>query len=82
MSLPSPCVILKAIRAGVCWVWLVRLVVETNGKLDVPFTAEEVEHALSRLKRRKAAGPEGLMVEHLQEAGSEVQVWLRSVLDR
>ena len=38
--------------------------------LDVLFTAEEVEHALSRLKRRKAAGQEGLMAEHLQEAGS------------
>ena len=25
-TLPSPCVILKAIRAGVGWVWLVRLV--------------------------------------------------------
>ena len=49
--------------------------------LDVPFTAEEVERALSRLKRRKAAGPEGLMAEHLQEAGGEVQVWLRNVLN-
>ena len=49
--------------------------------MDIPFTTEEVEHALSRLKRRKAAGPEGLMAEHLQEAGSEVQVWLRNVLN-
>ena len=49
--------------------------------LDVLFTAEKVEHALSRLKRRKAAGREGLMAEHLQEAGSEVQVWLRNVLN-
>lgn len=31
-------------------------------------------HALSRLKSKKAAGPEGLMVEHLQEAGDEVQI--------
>ena len=37
--------------------------------LDVPFTAEEVEHAISRLKKGKVAGPEGLMAEHLQEAG-------------
>ena len=49
--------------------------------LDVLFTAEEVEHALSRLKRRKVAGREGLMAEHLQEARSEVQVWLRNVLN-
>ena len=49
--------------------------------MDVPFTAEEVEHAISRLKKREVAGPEGLMAEHLQEAGGEVQVWLRNVLN-
>ena len=47
----------------------------------VLFTAEEVEIALSRLKRRKAAGQERLMAEHLQEARSEVQVWLKNVLN-
>ena len=50
-------------------------------KLDVAFTAEEVEHALSSLKRRKVAGPEGLMAEHLQEAGGEVQIWMRNALN-
>ncbi len=49
--------------------------------LDASFTAVEVEHALSSLKRKTAADPEGLMAEHLQEAGCEVQVWLRNVLN-
>ena len=29
-TLPSPCVILKVIRAGVGWVWLARLEIETS----------------------------------------------------
>ena len=41
--------------------------------LDVLFTAVEVEHDLSQLKR-KVAGPEGLMAEQLQEAGGDMQV--------
>ncbi len=49
--------------------------------LDVAFTAEEVEHTLARMKKKKASGPDGLMAEHLQEAGTEVQIWLRNVLN-
>ena len=48
--------------------------------MDVLFTAVNVEHALSRLKR-KVAGAEGLIAEHLQETGGDVQVWLRNVLN-
>ena len=48
--------------------------------MDFLFTAVEVEHALSRPKR-KVVSPEGLMAEHLQEAGGDVQVWLRKVLN-
>jgi hypothetical protein len=33
--------------------------------LDVPFTAEEVHAAVRKLKGRKAAGPAGIMAEHL-----------------
>ena len=36
--------------------------------LDVPFTAEEVEQAVLTLKKKKAAGPDGLTAKHLQEA--------------
>ncbi len=49
--------------------------------LDVAFTAEEVEHTLARMKKKKAPGPDALMAEHLQEAGTEVQIWLRNVLN-
>ena len=49
--------------------------------LDVPFSAEEVENAIARLKRRKAAGPDGLTAEHVQKAGSSVKLWLRNILN-
>ena len=42
--------------------------------LDVEFTDEEVQLALSKLKKRKAARPDGLMAEHLQEAGWMIRV--------
>lgn len=44
----------------------------------MPFTAGE---ALARLKRKKAAGLDGLVAEHLQEAGCAIQIWLRNVLN-
>ena len=34
--------------------------------LDVPFTVEEVTEAVRKLKSGKAAGPDGLMAEHLK----------------
>ena len=53
--------------------------------LDIPFAAEEVVNALSKMKKKKVAGPDGLMadLEHLQEAGIvlAVQIWLRNVLN-
>ena len=48
---------------------------------DVAFTAEKVVHTLARMKKKKASGPDGFMAEHLQEAGMEVQIWLRNVLN-
>ena len=36
--------------------------------LDIPFTADEVTKAVLRLKLRKAAGPDGLVGEHLRAA--------------
>ena len=35
-TLPSPCVILKAIRAGVGWVWLARLMGSCSGLGPLP----------------------------------------------
>ena len=32
--------------------------------LDVPFTTKEVSAAVSKLKKKKAPGPDGLLAEH------------------
>ena len=47
--------------------------------LDVPITAEEVEDALSSLKRRKSPGPDGVCNEHLLFGGPVVKAWLLQV---
>jgi len=49
--------------------------------LDVPFSAEEVAAAVGRLKRGKAAGPDGLMAEHLKAGGEGMVIWLLNVLN-
>ena len=46
-----------------------------------PFTVEEVEKAIIRLKRRKAPGPDNLMAEHLIEGGQSVVVCLTNILN-
>ena len=48
---------------------------------DANFTVEEVKSAVRRLKRRKAAGPDNLMAEHLLEGGENVILWLTSLLN-
>ena len=37
--------------------------------LDVPFTSDEVSRAVHKLKKKKAPGPDGLLVEHLKAGG-------------
>ena len=49
--------------------------------LDAPFTREEVARALKKLKARKAAGPDGIVGEHLKWGGAVVQEWLLRVLN-
>ena len=49
--------------------------------LDVPFSAEEVSAAVSKLQCGKAAGPDGLMAEHLKAGGEMVVIWLLNVLN-
>ena len=49
--------------------------------LDVPFSAEEVSRAVSKLKCRKAAGPDGLVAEHLKAGGESVVIWLMNILN-
>ena len=49
--------------------------------LDVPFSVEEVSAAVSKLKCGKAAGPDGLMAEHLKAGEEMVVIWLMNVLN-
>ena len=49
--------------------------------LDAPFTAEEVSRDVSRLKKTKAPGPDGLLAEHLRAGGEAVVIWLRNILN-
>jgi len=49
--------------------------------LDVPFTTEEVLRAVSKLKKRKAPGHDGLSAEHLKAGGDAVVIWLRNILN-
>ena len=37
--------------------------------LDTPFTVEELEQTLGKLKMRKTSGPDGLCAEHLKLGG-------------
>ena len=49
--------------------------------LDTPFCAEEVPAAVRKLKSGKAAGPDGLLAEHLKWGGECVLLWLQGVLN-
>ena len=49
--------------------------------LDVPFTAKEVSGAVSRLKGKKAPGPDGVMAEHLKFGGEVFVIWLMRILN-
>ena len=53
----------------------------TRDPLDIAFTAEEVTKPVSRLKLRKAAGPDGLMAEHLRNGGDTLVIWLMNILN-
>ena len=50
-----------------------------EGILDCLFTREEVAGAMRKLKWRKAAGPDGVVGEHLKWGGHVVQEWLLRV---
>ena len=61
------------------------LVSESHSKedsvLDIPFSAEEVAHAVKKLKRRKSARPHGSTAEHLMDGGEVKTVWLMEILN-
>ena len=50
-----------------------------EGILDCLFTREEVAGAMRKLRLRKAAGPDGVIGEHLKWGGNMVQEWLLRV---
>ena len=47
--------------------------------LDTPFTAEEVDNALRRLKPGKAAGHDLLQPEHLKYGGEVIRIWVQQI---
>ena len=49
--------------------------------LDVPFSTEEVEHAVKLMKLKKSAGPDDLTAEHLKYGGRSIITWLTGVLN-
>ena len=49
--------------------------------LDTPFSVEEMKGAVAELKRRKAAGPDGVVAEHLIAGGDAMVLWLKGILN-
>ena len=52
-----------------------------DGVLDDPFSSEEIEHAVRRLKSGKASGIDGLVPENIKAAGPSLIVWLRQIFN-
>ena len=52
-----------------------------DGVLDDPFSSEEIEHAVRRLKSGKASGIDGLVPENIKDAGPSLIVWLRQIFN-
>ena len=49
--------------------------------LDIPFTLEEVECAIKKLKSGKSCGPDGLSAEHLKWGGDSLHLWLLGIVN-
>ena len=49
--------------------------------LDAPYTADEASRAVSKLKKKKAPGPDGLLAEHLKAGREAVVIWLTNILN-
>ena len=47
--------------------------------LDVPFSGEEIEHAVRRLRSGKVSGINSLVPENIKHAGPSLIVWLRQI---
>ena len=53
-----------------------------DGVLADPFSGEEIEHAVRRLKSGKASGIDSLVPENIKDAGPSLIVWLSPLLTR
>ena len=50
-----------------------------NTLLDIPFMSEEVDNVLNKLKLGKAAGHDGVQVEHLKYGGPILRDWILQI---
>ena len=49
--------------------------------LDVPFTQEEVDFAIQKLKLNKPSGPDDLTAEHLRYGEHSISLWLTEIFN-
>ena len=49
--------------------------------LDVPFSVDEIEDAIKKLKCGKSAGPDGILSEHLIYGGYKLRIWLTNIFN-
>ena len=47
----------------------------------MPFQFEEIEHALNKLKLKKAADHSGITSEHLKYGGHHLKLWLQQIMN-
>ena len=59
-------------------IFALQILSEGGSFLDVPFTIEEVGHAV---KPKKSAGPDDLTAEHLKYGGQSIIKWLTGILN-
>ena len=52
-----------------------------DGVLDDPFSGEDIEHAVRRLKSGKASGIDSLVPEKIKHSGPSLIVWLRQIFN-
>ena len=49
--------------------------------LDIPFSTEEVEYTVNKMKLKKSAGQDNLTAEHLKFGGQTIITWLTEILN-
>jgi len=49
--------------------------------MDTPFTTEEIENALRKLKTKRSGGTDSLLAERLKHGGPVLTTWLKHILN-